>query len=128
MVETNDVMVMEIEGHPFTIEAQFNKTVDALKAILKTQPITVVLQDYANIEKCGRLKLRLPKDERIYQVHLGDVAIHMDDQLVIYYRTNTYTMSPIGRISNDMQLLENLLRSKRVINVRLSMVKPQSTV
>ncbi len=128
MVETNDVMVMEIEGHPFTIEAQFNKTVDALKAILKTQPITVVLQDYANIEKCGRLKLHLPKDERIYQVHLGDVAIHMDDQLVIYYGTNTYTMSPIGRISNDMQLLENLLRSKRVVNVRLSMVKPQSTV
>ena len=65
---------------------------------LKQGPITVDMSDYGNFEKVGALGFTLPlNDEQITTVP-GDIILYQGNSITIYYDTNTWNFTRLGRI------------------------------
>lgn len=77
-----------------------NAATRALKASL---PLTIEMSDYGNFEKVGTLGTRLPQDDRTITTQAGDLILYQGNHLVIYYDTNRWSLTRLGRIDNVTQ-------------------------
>jgi hypothetical protein len=94
----------------FTATLEENSSVDALKELLKDGPLTLNMSDYANMEKGGDLGITLPQNNEPMNTQAGDIILYQGRTLVIYYDTNSWSLTPIGKIDNaeEEELLEAL--------------------
>lgn len=77
-----------------------NAAARALKASL---PLTIEMSDYGNFEKVGTLGTRLPQDDRTIATQAGDLILYQGNHFVIYYDTNRWSLTRLGRIDNVTQ-------------------------
>lgn len=80
-----------------------NSSVDALKAALAKAPITVEMQDYANMEKVGSLGQNFPRNDESITAEAGDIILYQGNALVIYYASNSWSFTRLGKIDNISQ-------------------------
>ena len=72
----------------------------ALKELLAEGPITIQMHDYGNFEKVGPLGQSLPTNNEQIHTQAGDLILYQGDQFVIYYDTNTWNFTRLGRINH----------------------------
>ena len=77
-----------------------NSSAEALKALLAEGDLTIEMSDYGNMEKVGRIGQSLPRNDEHITTSPGDLILYQGSNLVIYYATNTYTLTRLGRIDN----------------------------
>jgi len=92
-----------------------NSSTRALIEKLKQGPITINMQDYGNFEKVGELGFTLPQnDEHIVTVP-GDLILYQGRRFVIYYDTNTWDFTRLGKIKDtDQNTLKEILGKDNV--------------
>lgn len=98
--EEKTVLKLEINGEEFTASLEENSTVDALCELLKKGPLTLTMSDYANMEKGADLGTALPRNDQPMNTRPGDIILYQGRTLVIYYDTNSWSLTPIGKIKN----------------------------
>ena len=77
-----------------------NSSAEALKALLAEGDLTIEMSDYGNMEKVGPIGQSLPRNDEHITTSPGDLILYQGSNLVIYYATNTYTFTRLGRIDN----------------------------
>lgn len=82
----------------FTVTLADNSSVDALKELLAQGPLTIDMSDYGNMEKVGSIGTSLPRNDEQITTRAGDVILYQGDSLVIYYDTNSWNFTRIGKI------------------------------
>lgn len=75
-----------------------NSSVDALVVLLQRGPLMVDMHDYGNFEKVGTIPETLPRNDEHITTGPGDIILYQGNQLVLYYSTNTWTVTHIGNI------------------------------
>ena len=80
-----------------------NSSAAALVELLKDGPVTVSMQDYGNFEKVGTLSQSFPQNNEQITTQPGDIILYQGNSLCIYYDTNTWTFTRIGKIDNATQ-------------------------
>jgi hypothetical protein len=80
-----------------------NSSTEALKELLKTGPITIHMRDYGNMEKVGGLGRNLPTNDERITTEPGDLILYQGNAFVIYYASNTWTFTRIGKINDITQ-------------------------
>lgn len=93
-------MKLEIGDHIFSASLEENSSVDALKELLADEPLTLHMTDYAGMEKGADLGSVLPQNNEQMHTQAGDVILYQGKTLVIYYDTNSWSLTPIGKIEN----------------------------
>ena len=84
----------------FTADLTDNSSADALVELLKNGTITIDMHDYGNFEKVGAIGQTLPRNDERITTGPGDIILYQDNQLVLYYATNTWEFTSIGHIPN----------------------------
>lgn len=84
------------------LEATFadNSSAEALKSLLEENEITISMRDYGNMEKVGSLPQSLPKNDTSITTEAGDLILYQGNQFVIYYDTNAWNFTSLGKINN----------------------------
>ncbi|WP_314724546.1 cyclophilin-like fold protein [Enterocloster bolteae] len=82
----------------FTVALADNSSVDALRELLAEGPLTIDMNDYGNMEKVGPIGTSLPRNDEQITTGAGDVILYQGDSLVIYYDTNSWNFTRIGKI------------------------------
>lgn len=77
-----------------------NSSVDALKAALSKAPITIEMRDYGNMEKVGPLGQNFPRNDESITTEAGDIILYQGNALVIYYESNSWSFTRLGKIDN----------------------------
>lgn len=78
-------------------------------------PLTIEMSDYAGMEKVGPLGTNLPTNDEQLNTQAGDLILYQGDKLVIYYGTNSWSLTRIGKINGaSEQELRELLGSGKV--------------
>ena len=73
------------------------------------------MEDYANFEKVGSLEFDLPTNDKQITTSYGDVILYQGNKITIYYDTNTWSFTKLGKINNVTQdELKDILGSKDV--------------
>lgn len=107
---------LTIGDKTFTATLEENVSAKALKRLLADGDLTVEMKDYANMEKVGPLGTSLPRSDKHITVGAGDLILYQGNQFVIYYDSNTWTFTRLGKIDKiTKDELKSVLGSKNVI-------------
>lgn len=125
---TNDEMDNKISitanGHTLSATLVDNSSARALRDMLVSGPVTIHMADYGNMEKVGPLPQYLPVNDEPINTEPGDIILYEGHNLVIYYDTNSWNFTRLGKVDNvhSGQWLKQMLGDGEV-DVTLSLVK-----
>ena len=77
-----------------------NESVAALKELVKEAPRTVPMSMYGGFEQVGSLGTSLPRNDRQTTTEAGDVVLYAGNQLVLFYGSNSWAYTRLGRITD----------------------------
>ncbi len=103
-------MKIQVGDTVFTATLAENSSVDALKELMADGPLTLKMSDYARMEKGADLGVTLPQNNEQMNTRAGDIILYQGRTFVIYYDTNSWSLTPIGKIDNvDEEELRRVL-------------------
>ena len=105
-------MKVQVGDTVFTATLAENSSVDALKELMADGPLTLNMSDYAGMEKGADLGITLPQNNEQMNTRAGDIILYQGRTFAIYYDTNSWSLTPIGKIDNvDPEELRKVLGS-----------------
>lgn len=96
-------MYLKVNNKILVASLENNTSVDALIEKLKQNDITINMSDYGNFEKVGPLGFNLPRNDKQITTEPGDIILYQGNSITIYYDTNNWTFTKIGKIENINQ-------------------------
>lgn len=93
-IKTND--------EELTLELLDNSSTAALKQMIleHDNSLTITLNDYGGFEKVGRLPNRIVSNDTQITTSPNDVVLYQSNQLVIFYGSNSWAYTRLGKIIN----------------------------
>ena len=88
---------LQIGDTVLTASLAQNSTVDALLELLDEQ-LTLEMEDYGGFEKGAPLPESLPQNNEPMNTDAGDIILYQGRQFVIYYDTNSWSLTPVAKI------------------------------
>lgn len=85
------------------IEPADNSSAEAFVSLLEKGDLTVDMHDYGGFEKVGPIGSKLPTNDENITTEPGDVILYQGDQITIYYDTNTWDFTRLGKVRNLSQ-------------------------
>lgn len=79
-----------------------NSSTRALLELLGNGPVEIHMSDYAGMEKVGSLPQLLPQNNEQMNTVPGDVILYQGRNFVIYYGTNSWSLTPPGKIDGNL--------------------------
>ncbi len=104
--ETIKIIVNETE---LIVNLEDNRTKKALLEKLDEGDIIINAQDYGDFEKVGDLGFSLPRSDKYTKTEPGDVILYSGNQIVLFYGTNTWNYTKIGKINITEEELKSIL-------------------
>ncbi|MCH5317818.1 MAG: hypothetical protein J1E05_07550 [Eubacterium sp.] len=102
--ETEDItqmkMIVKIGDSAFTATLEDNVATRELIEMMKNAPITIDMSDYSGFEKVGPLGRRLTTENHQTITNAGDIVLYNGDQIVIFYGSNSWSYTRIGKIDD----------------------------
>lgn len=85
-----------------TFSATFadNSGAQALKELLTDGDVSIQMSDYGGFEKVGSLGQSLPTENSQTTTQAGDIVLYQGNQIVIFYGSNSWSYTRLGRIDD----------------------------
>ena len=80
-----------------------NSSATAFYKLLKQGPVTIKMTDYGNFEKVGPLGTKLPRNDTQITTQAGDIILYQGNQITIYYDTNSWNFTRLGKVDGVTQ-------------------------
>lgn len=121
-MESNQIR-LTVNGRSFTATLEQNSSAEALKELLKDGDLSIRMDDYGDMEKVGSLGTSLPRNDRQITTRPGDMILYLGNSFTIYYDTNTWNFTRLGRLDgvSTREEVLNLLGGKGEVTVILSL-------
>lgn len=103
-----------------------NSSAQALKELLGNGPLTIEMHDYSNFEKVGPIGQNLPTNDERITTAAGDIILYQGSSLVIYYDTNSWSFTRLGRVDNVTQAEMKEVLGAGDVTAILSLTAPGS--
>ena len=100
---TEQKLYLTIGGVTKTATMVSNSSTEALVAQLQQGDITYEAHDYGNFEKVGALGYTFPQNNTQITTEPGDLILYQGSNLCIYYDTNSWNFTRIGKLDNMTQ-------------------------
>lgn len=86
-----------------TVVPADNSSAEEFYGLLQMGDITVEMSDYDNFEKVGKLPQSIVRNDESITTEPGDVILYQGNSITIYYDTNTWNFTRLGKISGVTQ-------------------------
>ena len=90
-------------SHKLTATLADNSSALAFYELLKKAPVTIKMSDYGNFEKVGPLGASLPRNDTHITTEAGDIILYQGNQITIYYDTNSWSFTRLGKVDGVTQ-------------------------
>jgi flavodoxin len=112
-----------VSGKSLPVKIEDNVATKALVAALRDASITYEAHDYGGFEKVGGIGRTLPSGDSQITTQPGDVILYASDQIVLFYGSNSWSYTRIGKIQyGTLDELKSFLQAgKGNISVTLSL-------
>lgn len=89
-----------VGGRIFSATFADNPGAQAFGQLLAGGAITLEMSDYAGFEKVGPLGRSLPANDSQTTTQAGDIVLYQGDQIVIFYGSNSWSYTRLGKIDD----------------------------
>ena len=98
--ETEAEMVLRINDQVIQVEWEDNESVKALKKLASNGTITIEMSMYGGFEQVGSIGTSLPRNDEQTTTSPGDIVLYSGDQIVVFYGSNSWAYTRLGKIQN----------------------------
>lgn len=89
-----------VGGATFPAGFEDNSAAQALAELLAEGDITLQMSDYGGFEKVGSLGQSLPTENSQTTTQAGDIVLYQGNQIVIFYGSNSWSYTRLGKIDD----------------------------
>lgn len=100
MAHAQNNIYLTANGETRSVTLSDNSATEVLKDLLKEGDFTVRMSDYGGFEKVGALPQSLPTSDSQITTQPGDIMLYQGNQMVIFYGSNSWSYTPLGKIDN----------------------------
>lgn len=125
--EVTNRMYIQVSGAQnavWTATLVDNSSAAALAELLEDGPLTIEMSDYGSMEKVGPIGQSLPTNNQQISTTAGDIILYQGSSLVIYYDTNSWNFTRLGRVDNVTQAEMRAVFGTGDVTVTLSLDDP----
>ncbi len=101
---------VQVGNSVFTATLENNAAADAFVDMMESGPVEIQMSDYAGFEKVGPLGQSLPTGNSQTTTQAGDIVLYQGNQIVVFYGSNSWSYTRLGRI-DDLSGWEEALGS-----------------
>ena len=112
-------MRIEIDGNYLEVNWEDNESVKELTEMVSKQVLTINMHRYGGFEQVGSLGFSLTSDDTRLTSKPGDIYLYDDNQIVIFFGSNTWSYTKLGSIINIDDL--NTLLDKESVELKISL-------
>ena len=118
---TDETMILTIDGTRLDVIWEQNDSVEALKELL---PITISMSKYGGFEQVGGIGTSLPRNDEKITTSAGDIVLYSGDEISIFYDTNSWSYTRLGRITGKSKAELKELLGKDSVTAVISLEQP----
>ena len=93
-------MKLFIGDEEVMVDWENNDAVAALKEEVRKQPLVIDMSMYDDFEQVGELGISLPTSDKQIETEAGDIMLYAGDNIVVFYGSNTWAYTPLGKITD----------------------------
>lgn len=108
MVNTEE-LTLEIDGVMIPVTWEENDSAEALKEFCKTGPLAIDMSMYGGFEQVGSIGQELPRNDEQTTTQSGDIVLYSGDQIVLFYGSNSWSYTKLGKMGLSEEELTELL-------------------
>mgnify|MGYP004455130027 FL=1 len=113
-------MKMYINDMEIPVTWENNPSVSALRSDLQAGDIVVSMSMYSNNEQVGPLDKSYPSNDVQTTTNNGDIVLYRSDQIVLFYGSNSWAYTRLGKMDLSENEIVNLL-SNGDVSIRLTL-------
>jgi hypothetical protein len=98
--EEAGMLKLTIGDTPVEVAWEENGSVEALRELVKVQPLTIKMSMYSTFEQVGSLGTSLPRNDVQTTTQAGDIVLYSGNQIVIIYGSNSWAYTRLGSITD----------------------------
>ena len=117
---TDTGMKMYINDKEIPVTWENNPSVSALRSNLQAGDIVVSMSMYSNNEQVGPLDKSYPSNDVQTTTNNGDIVLYRSDQIVLFYGSNSWAYTRLGKMDLSENEVVNLL-SNGDVSIRLTL-------
>ena len=106
-------MVMKIGETTMPVVWEENSSVREL-AGLAEEGLSISMSKYGGFEQVGTIGKSISRDDRRITTSPGDIVLYSGNQLVVFYGSNTWEYTRLGKIELSEEELKNLFENSDV--------------
>ena len=95
-----EAMKMWIGETAVAVTWEDNDAVRALRELVAEQPLTIEMSMYGGFEQVGAIGTDLPRNDVQTTTQAGDIVLYAGDQMVVFYGSNSWAYTRLGRVTD----------------------------
>ncbi len=95
-----ETMVLTINGEQVSVEWEDNESVEALKNLVMTEPLSIRMSMYGGFEQVGSIGTSLPRNDVQTTTEAGDIVLYSGNQIVVFYGSNSWAYTRLGKVTD----------------------------
>ena len=118
--EQSRELTLSINGQAVDARWEDNEAVSALKQAAGQSPLSISMSQYGGFEQVGSLGMTLPSNDEQITTSPGDIILYSGNQIVLFYGSNTWAYTRLGKITGKTQAELTGLLSNGDVTVTIS--------
>ncbi len=117
--EENKEMVMKIDGTKVDVTWEESASVEEIEE-LATSGLSISMSMYGGFEQVGSIGKSITQNDKQMTTGAGDIVLYSGNQLVVFYGSNSWAYTKLGKINMSQKELTDLL-GKGDVTITISM-------
>ena len=119
--EDSNEMKLKIGDTEVEVQWEDNESVSALKEMVESEPLVIQLSMYGGNEQVGSIGSTLPSIDTNTTTEAGDIVLYNSSNIVIFYGSNTWDYTRLGKITDKSEEEMTELLSNGDVTITISM-------
>lgn len=113
-IEGESFMKIRINGNEIPVTWEDNDSVDALRE-LAADGLEIQMSMYGGFEQVGSIGQSIPRDDKQTTTSAGDIVLYSGNQIVVFYGSNSWAYTRLGKMDLSEDELTELLSNGDVV-------------
>ena len=110
-----DELILTIDGTQIPVSWEENESVEALKELCHSGAVTIEMSMYGGFEQVGPIGQELPHSDEQITTESGDIVLYSGDQIVLFYGSNSWSYTKLGKMEISEEELTSLLANGDIV-------------
>ena len=118
--EGHTKMKMFINDTEVSVVWEENESVSALVELAEKAPVTIQMSMYGGFEQVGPIGANLPRNDVQTTTQAGDIVLYSGNQIVVFYGSNSWAYTRLGKIEGLSQSELRSLLGKNAVELKIT--------